>query len=220
MKRRMCSMILTGILVLALSACGGDSGNKKEQNGEQGQNQEQNQGDKTEQSDSQTAQVADELIVLTGSDASTFDPHFCTDSATEIFNKNIFNNLVRFNEEMEVEPDLAKEWSVSEDQLTWTFKLEEGVKFHDGTDFNAEAVKTSFERVLDESLGSPRRSVLAAITKIEAVDEYTVNISTDVPCGALLQQLCHPVAAVIDQSKVLGGLRGRYLHTPGGDRRI
>ena len=197
MKRRMCSMILTGILVLALSACGGDSGSKKEQNGEQGQNQEQNQGDKTEQSDSQTAQVADELIVLTGSDASTFDPHFCTDSATEIFNKNIFNNLVRFNEEMEIEPDLAKEWSVSEDQLTWTFKLEEGVKFHDGTDFNAEAVKTSFERVLDESLGSPRRSVLAAITKIEAVDEYTVNISTDVPCGALLQQLCHPVAAVI-----------------------
>ena len=102
MKRRMCSMILTGILVLALSACGGDSGSKKEQNGEQGQNQEQNQGDKTEQSDSQTAQVADELIVLTGSDASTFDPHFCTDSATEIFNKNIFNNLVRFNEEMEI----------------------------------------------------------------------------------------------------------------------
>ena len=192
MKRRMCSMILTGILVFALSACGGDSGNKKETD------QEQKQEEKTEQSDdSQTAQVADELIVLTGSDASTFDPHFCTDSATEIFNKNIFNNLVRFNEDMEIEPDLAKEWSISEDQLTWTFKLEEGVKFHDGTDFNAEAVKTSFERVLDENLGSPRRSVLAAITKIEAVDEHTVNISTDVPCGALLQQLCHPVAAII-----------------------
>ena len=195
MKRKMYSMILSGILVLALSACGGDSGNKKEQTQEQTQNSEQTQN--PEQTDARTGQVADELIVLTGSDASTFDPHFCTDSATEIFNKNIFNNLVRFNENMEIEPDLAKEWSISEDQLTWTFKLEEGVKFHDGTDFNAEAVKTSFERVLDENLGSPRRSVLAAITKIEAVDENTVNISTDVPCGALLQQLCHPVAAII-----------------------
>ena len=98
---------------------------------------------------------------------------------------------------MEIEPDLAKEWSISEDQLTWTFKLEEGVKFHDGTDFNAEAVKTSFERVLDENLGSPRRSVLAKTAKIEAVDEHTVNISIDSLCGALLQQLCHPVAAII-----------------------
>lgn len=162
-----------------------------------GQGKEEKTGEQNNQKTETEAKSSEPLIVLTGSDASTFDPHFCTDSATEIFNKNMYNNLVRFNKDMEIEPDLAKEWSVSEDNLTWTFKLEEGVKFHDGTDFNAEAVKKTFERVLDENTGSPRRSVLQAIKTVNAVDEHTVEISTETPCGALLQQLCHPVAAII-----------------------
>ena len=117
--------------------------------------------------------VAEQLIVLTGADASTFDPHMCTDSATEIFNKNIYNNLVRFNDKMEIIPDLAEKWSVSEDGCTWTFNLRTGVKFHDGTDFNAEAVKVTFERLLDKATGSPRRSVLSSIVKVEPVDAAT-----------------------------------------------
>ena len=68
--------------------------------------------------------VAEQLIVLTGADASTFDPHMCTDSATEIFNKNIYNNLVRFNDKMEIIPDLAEKWSVSEDGCTLDLQFE------------------------------------------------------------------------------------------------
>ena len=189
MKRRFTAMVLSVLMTatVMMTGCGGqESGStgEKQNNTETG-----TQGDET-------------LIVLTGSDASTFDPHFCTDSATEIFNKNIYNNLVRFNQDMEIEPDLAKEWTVSEDSLTWTFQLEEGVKFHDGTDFNAEAVKTTFERVLDESLGSPRRSVLEAIKEVNVVDDYTVDIVTETPCGSLLQQLCHPVAAIISPAAI------------------
>lgn len=169
------------IVVMAVfaAACGGNTEPAEESSG----------GDEL--------QVAQELIVLTGSDASTFDPHFCTDSATEIFNKNMYNNLVRFNSEMELVPDLAESWSVSEDNLTWTFKLRQGVKFHDGTPFNAESVKVSFERVLNPDTGSPRRSVMEIIDKVEVVDESTVNITTKTPCGSLLQQLAHPVAAII-----------------------
>ncbi|MGI6684168.1 MAG: glutathione ABC transporter substrate-binding protein [Bacillota bacterium] len=169
------------IMVMAIfaTACGGNTKPAEESSG----------GDES--------QVAQELIVLTGSDASTFDPHFCTDSATEIFNKNMYNNLVRFNSEMKLVPDLAESWDVSEDNLTWTFKLRQGVKFHDGTPFNAEAVKVSFERVLNPDTGSPRRSVMEIIDKVEVVDENTVNITTKTPCGSLLQQLAHPVAAII-----------------------
>lgn len=169
------------IVVMAVfaAACGGNTEPAEESSG----------GDEL--------QVAQELIVLTGSDASTFDPHFCTDSATEIFNKNMYNNLLRFNSEMELVPDLAESWSVSEDNLTWTFKLRQGVKFHDGTPFNAESVKVSFERVLNPDTGSPRRSVMEIIDKVEVVDESTVNITTKTPCGSLLQQLAHPVAAII-----------------------
>ena len=85
----------------------------------------------------------DDLTVAMGTDASTFDPHFTTDSATEVLNKNLYNNLVRFNAKMEIVPDLARKWEVSQDGLTWTFDLRDGVKFHDGTAFNAESVKAN-----------------------------------------------------------------------------
>ena len=174
------ALALALVLVLGMAACGGsDSGTNP-------------QAESTADNE-----AAEQLIVLTGSDASTFDPHFCTDSATEIFNKNMYNNLVGFNSAMELQPELSEQWSISDDGLTWTFKLRQDVKFHDGTPFNAEAVKTTFERVLDEATGSPRRSVLAAISDIEAVDDYTVAITTETQTGALLQQLAHPVAAII-----------------------
>ncbi len=144
----------------------------------------------------------EELTVLIGSDASTFDPHFCTDSATEIFNKNMYNNLVRFNAKMDLLPDLAESWTVSEDGRTWTFKLRSGVEFHDGTPFNAEAVKACLDRVLNKETGSPRRSVLAPISEVAVVDTNTVNITTEVPCGSLLQRLAHPVAAMISPAAI------------------
>lgn len=142
------------------------------------------------------------LVVAIGTDASTFDPHFCTDSATEVLNKNLYNNLVRFNADMKIVPDLATKWEVSPDGLTWTFELRQGVKFHDGTDFNAEAVKKCLERVLDPNTGSPRRSVLAMIKSVEAVDTHKVKITTSYPCGSFLQQLSHPVAAMISPAAI------------------
>lgn len=186
MKSKKLLFLLVMICVVVFSAaCGGNTSPAEEPSGSE------------ESSGNGAQEVAEELIVLTGSDASTFDPHFCTDSATEIFNKNMYNNLVKFNSEMELLPDLAESWEVSADSLTWTFKLRQGVKFHDGTPFNAQAVKTSFERVLNPDTGSPRRSVLEIIDQVEVVDENTVNITTKTPCGSLLQQLAHPVGAII-----------------------
>ncbi|MFI5341522.1 MAG: ABC transporter substrate-binding protein, partial [Candidatus Methylomirabilales bacterium] len=144
----------------------------------------------------------DTLTVAIGTDASTFDPHFCTDSATEVLNKNLYNNLVRFNANMEIVPDLATKWEVSPDGLTWTFDLRDGVKFHDGTTLNAEAVKTNFERVLDEKNGSPRRSVLAMIKTIEVVGPTKIKLTTSYPTGSFLQQLAHPVGAIISPAAI------------------
>jgi peptide/nickel transport system substrate-binding protein len=142
----------------------------------------------------------DDLSVAIGTDASTFDPHFTTDSATEVLNKNLYNNLVRFNAKMEIVPDLAQRWEVSPDGLTWTFSLREGVTFHDGTAFNAGAVKTCFDRLLDEKTGSPRRSVLSMIKAIEVLGPTRLKITTAYPTGSFLQQLAHPVGAIISPS--------------------
>jgi peptide/nickel transport system substrate-binding protein len=147
--------------------------------------------------------VAERLIVLTGSDASTFDPHFCTDSATELFNKNMYNNLVRFNGDMKLEPDLAESWEVSEDGLDWTFHLRKSVKFHDGTDFTAKDVKATFDRLLDPDVGAPvKRSVLISGKEIEVVDDYTVVIHTNYPTGSMLMQLASPGAAIISSAAI------------------
>ncbi|GAB3460101.1 ABC transporter substrate-binding protein [Actinophytocola sediminis] len=76
-----------------------------------------------------------------------FDPFFATDGATFRTSQQIFEGLVEFKPgTADAEPGLAESWESSEDGKTWTFKLREGVKFHDGTDFNAEAVCFNFER--------------------------------------------------------------------------
>jgi peptide/nickel transport system substrate-binding protein len=137
------------------------------------------------------------LVVGIGTDASTLDPHVCTDSATEVINKNIYNNLVRFDTGMKLVPDLATDWNLAKDGVTWTFIVRQGVTFHDGTPFNAAAVKYSLERVLDPKTASPRRSVLSMIKSVQAVNDYTVKIVTDYPCGSFLYQLAHPVAAMV-----------------------
>ena len=139
--------------------------------------------------------------MLVGADASTFDPHFCTDSATEIFNKNMYNGLVKFNSDMEILPDLAKDWSVSEDGLTWTFNLRDDVAFHDGTKFNAEAVKVCLDRIRNPDVGSPVRT-LQPIATVEVVSEYVVSLSTEVPDGAMLQRLAGPAAFMISPAAI------------------
>ena len=72
----------------------------------------------------------------------------------------VYNRLVDIDDNFNVLPELATEWSVSEDGLTWTFKLREGVKFHSGKDFSSADVVWSFKRLLDEKTGSGARAVL------------------------------------------------------------
>ena len=183
-RKRFLALLLSAAMALSLTACGSGTkgGQSSALSGSGGQ-------------DGET--IAKELIVLAGADASTFDPHFCTDSATEIFNKNIYNGLVRFNPDMEIMPDLAKSWTVSEDGLTWTFQLRNDVVFHDGSKFNAEAVKITLERILNPDVGSPVRSSLEPIVKVEVLDEYTVALSTEAPNGSMLQRLAGPAAFII-----------------------
>ena len=87
------------------------------------------------------------LIFGRGGDSVSLDPITVTDGESFKVTKNVFDTLVNFGEQdTEIEPALATEWTAAEDGLTYTFTLEEGVKFHDGTDFNAEAVVANFER--------------------------------------------------------------------------
>lgn len=96
---------------------------------------------------------------------------------------NIFNGLVTVSPppEFKVVPDLAKSWEILEDGKVYVFHLVEGVKFHDGTEFDAEAAKWNFDRILDPEVKSWVRVYYDDIDKVEAVDKYTLRITMKKP---------------------------------------
>ena len=95
----------------------------------------------------------------------------------------VYNRLVDVDDNFNLKPELATEWSVSGDGLTWTFKLRPGVKFHSGKDFTSADVVYSFKRLLDEKTGSGARAVLAFLDPegIKAPDPMTVTFTTPKP---------------------------------------
>ncbi len=115
-------------------------------------------------------------------DAVTLDPADSTEGESSAVIVNIFEPLLRFErEKTTVTPALAESWSISDDKLTWTFKLRKGIKFHDGTPLDAEAVKFNYDRQKDEK--SPWRFkakmeywhlFFGAVDSIEAPDPETV----------------------------------------------
>ena len=86
------------------------------------------------------------------------------------------NRLVRKDLKGVTSAELATDWSANADATEWTFNLRKGVKFHDGSDFDAEDVKYSLMRVKDPEIGSPAKKSMSSVTDIEVVDEHTVKM--------------------------------------------
>ena len=98
----------------------------------------------------------------------------------------VYDSLVKYDENYNAVPDLAKEWSVSDDGLTWTFKLQEGVKWHDGQPFTSKDVKFTYDLMLNTGLGYMYSSYLTGITDIQCPDDLTVVIVTEEPKANML----------------------------------
>lgn len=114
------------------------------------------------------------------------DPHVASSLSTFQILNNVLETLTRYDDELNLVPGLATSWEQSEDGLTWTFHLREGVVFSNGEPFTAEAVKFTFDRLLDPATGSGNASrVGPAGTVVNVVDDYTVEIVTPEPVGIL-----------------------------------
>lgn len=141
------TLILLLALSTALAACGKDSGDgdKKEDDKESPVVSDTEKDDGKEEGDAE--QGNNTLVFGRGADSTSLDPSRVTEGESFKVTKNLYETLVEFGEsDTTVGPGLATEWEPSEDGLTYTFTLREGVKFHDGTDFNADAVVYNFER--------------------------------------------------------------------------
>lgn len=122
---------------------------------------------------------------------------------------NLYDGLVRFKPgTLEVEPALATDWSISENGLTYTFNLRQGVTFHDGTPFNAEAVVFTFERMLNEEhpfhdTGPfPLAFFFSAVEAVSAPDPATVVFQLKEPFAPFLSNLAHPTGLIVSPAAV------------------
>jgi glutathione transport system substrate-binding protein len=120
-----------------------------------------------------------------------------TSNSSASVDKCIYEGLVTLDHEMRVVNLLAESWEVSDDALEFTFVLHQGVTFHDGEPFNAEAVVRAFDRVLAEGSTLRRANYFSAvIDHVEAVDEYTVKFVASEPFAAMVATLAHPAGGI------------------------
>src|SRR5690625_4545197 len=148
------------------------------------------------------------LIFARGGDSESLDPVSTSDGESSRVTRQVLEGLLEFEEDsFELEAGLAHDWEVSDDGLEYTFYLEEGVTFHDGTDFNAEAVKLNFERWADPSheyafaddgyvysmygtmFGGYEGDDGHVIDEINIVDDYEIEFILNKPLGFFLQKL-------------------------------
>jgi peptide/nickel transport system substrate-binding protein len=142
------------------------------------------------------------LAVALDSDLTTMDPHKSTAAVDRQVFQLIFDKLVDIDQKLNIVPQLATKWEIAGDGKTYTFTLVEGVKFHDGTDLNAEAVKVNFERMLNKDTASPRRSEIAQVTKAEAPDAKTVVLTLSQPFSPLLATLSDRAGMIISPKAI------------------
>src|SRR5690554_6297886 len=116
---------------------------------------------------------AETLIVAQGADPVTLDPHGQNDQPSARVRVQIYETLVNHGPSLEIIPGLAKSWEQL-DEVTWEFKLQENVKFHNGDGFTAADVKYSFDRI--KALPSPAAFLIDAVKEVVVVDPYTVQI--------------------------------------------
>lgn len=115
----------------------------------------------------------------------------------EVVYANVFEGLTRFGPDGSVNPALAASWDISEDSTIYTFKLNDGVKFHDGSDMNAEDVKFSLDRARSETSTNAQKALFKSITDVTVVDALTVKITLDKPNGSFLFNMAWGDAVVV-----------------------
>jgi peptide/nickel transport system substrate-binding protein len=142
----------------------------------------------------------------------TLDPATARWAVSARVFRSIFDSLVIQAEDNSIQPWLATEWERSEDGKTYTFKLREDVKFHDGTPLNAEAVKYTFDRILDPATKAQNGyALLKPYQSSEIIDEYTIKVNLATPSGAFLSNLSQPFLGIVSPtaSKASGDQFGK-----------
>ena len=154
------------------------------------------------------------------SDPPTLDPHLAGDTTSSGIIVEIFSGLVAFDPDLNLIPDLAESWEISNDGTVYTFKIRDNAVFHDGKKVTAQDFKWSFQRAANPATASAVADTYLGdiigvnevingevndITGIKVIDDLTLQISIDSPKAYFLAKLTYPTAYVLDKFNVESG---------------
>jgi peptide/nickel transport system substrate-binding protein len=141
------------------------------------------------------------LKIGINADPTTLDPHKSASMVDRHYYYQIFDTLVAVDAQMNPKPGLAESWE-NPDPKTYIFHLRQGVKFHDGTEFNAEIAKWNFDRMLDPKEILPRASEIATIETVEALDANTLKITLKSPYAPFISVLTDRAGMMVSKEAV------------------
>ncbi len=142
------------------------------------------------------AAAAQKLVIAQGTDVLSMDNNHVTDSPSFAVLDHMFETLLELTPAGTIAPRLAEKWEVSADATEYTLKLRKGVKFHDGTPFNAEAVKVNLDRRLDPKAATKFDFLVKPIDSVTVIDEFTIKFKTKFPFAPMLGNLTHQANAI------------------------
>ncbi len=148
-----------------------------------------------------------EVTIGMSNEPNTLDPHLAIGRHSETFLMNLYDSLVKTGPDNTFLPGLAESWEQL-DPTTWQFQLREGVTFHNGEPFTAEAVKFTFERVLNPETEATTASLLSTLERVDIIDPMTVNIITNQPDIMFLQRISELYGPILPP---------RYVQEAGAD---
>ncbi|MDC0253014.1 peptide ABC transporter substrate-binding protein [Chloroflexi bacterium] len=204
------------LLLVAIFSCGSDSAVSETES--IGKNSNVAPG-LANSSESESSAKRDNIFRLNFSDPPTFDPALVTDTTSASIIVEIFSGLVTLNKDLEIIPDLAESWDISDDGKKYTFNLRKGIKFSNGDPVKASDFKWAIERASNPDTGSLNAEVylgdivgvkeviesggsLTEVSGLKAIDDNTLEITIDEPKTYFLAKLTYPTAFVLSKDYI------------------
>jgi oligopeptide transport system substrate-binding protein len=219
-------LVLAGVLLIVVGG-GGDGGSDDNQSSSQDDGDNGDNGNGGENGDSGSSEGQ---LRLRGADPLFLDPAVAQDAESAAYIVEIFSGLVRLDKDLNVQPDLAERWEVSNEGKTYTFFLNRNATFHDGRPVTADDVKYSITRALSPETASVvaenflgdivgakdvSRGRAGEVSGVRVVNDTTVEITIDAPKQYFLFKLTYPTGFVVDQRQITANPR-RWTQKPNG----
>ena len=141
-----------------------------------------------------------DIIYASDSTAKSLDPHDTSDTYSGAIERAICQGLMGFDRNLKVVPLLAESYTFNKEATEFSFKLRKGIKFHDGADFNAAAVKANIDRMMTGKY--KRSSLMKPVKELQILDDYTVKFILKEPFGAFINAVAHPGSLIMSPKAI------------------